>query len=54
MKHIAVDRILAIDLIFEIGQCFIHTASLISAWFAGIPYLENTKDYFYQGTFELE
>lgn len=37
MKHIVVDRILGIDLIFEIGQGFIHTASLIPAWFAGIP-----------------
>jgi hypothetical protein len=42
-----------IDCAFELGQKF-HTWSLplIPHWFTGIPFLENTEDYFLQGTFD--
>jgi len=42
-----------IDVIFELGQKFSSLASkIIPDWFAGIPILENTKNYFTRGTFD--
>ena len=43
-----------VDSAFELGQHF-KTLSLclIPDWFAGIPYLENTENYFLQGTFDF-
>ena len=43
-----------VDSVFELGQHF-KTLSLrlIPDWFAGIPYLENTENYFLQGTFDF-
>jgi hypothetical protein len=41
------------DVIFELGQKFSSLASkIIPDWFAGIPILENTKNYFLSGTFD--
>lgn len=38
---------------FEFGQKFNDwSASLVPDWFAGIPFLENTRDYFLHGTFD--
>jgi hypothetical protein len=44
----------SIDFIFELFQKF-NTLPLkiIPKWFNGIPFLENTKNYFTQGTFDL-
>jgi len=44
----------AVDSAFELGQHF-TTLSLrfIPDWFAGIPYLENTENYFLRGTFDF-
>jgi len=42
-----------IDCAFELGQKFILWPSrIIPDWFVGIPFLENTKNYFMQGTFD--
>jgi len=39
---------------FELGQKFDDLASkIIPDWFAGIPFLENTKNYFLKGTFDF-
>lgn len=45
---------LLIDTAFELGQKF-HTIALtiIPDWFSGIPLLENTKNYFQYGTFDI-
>ncbi|MBU0992960.1 MAG: hypothetical protein KJ737_10750 [Proteobacteria bacterium] len=44
---------LIIDSTFEIGQKFGNTISTyIPKWFKGIPYLENTANYFRRGTFD--
>ena len=38
---------------FELGQKFkLCSSSIVPEWFAGIPLLENTKNYFTQGTFD--
>ena len=44
----------SIDFIFELFQKF-NTLPLriIPEWFKGIPFLENTENYFTQGTFDL-
>ena len=43
-----------IDCAFELGQKFaLWSSSLVPDWFAGIPFLENSKSYFLQGTFDL-
>lgn len=44
----------SIDLLFELFQKF-NTLPLriIPGWFRGIPFLENTENYFKQGTFDL-
>ena len=43
-----------IDCAFELGQKFDAWSSrIIPCWFAGIPFLENSKSYFLQGTFDL-
>ncbi|KPK47144.1 MAG: hypothetical protein AMS22_17040 [Thiotrichales bacterium SG8_50] len=45
----------AIDSFFEIGQHPLispHIAAAVPAWFAGIPFLENTAPYFARGTFD--
>ncbi|MBW2607813.1 MAG: hypothetical protein JRD05_09285 [Deltaproteobacteria bacterium] len=42
-----------VDRSFELGQKFNSLASkLIPGWFAGIPFLDNTKNYFLYGTFD--
>lgn len=44
----------AVDSVFELGQHFkTLPLRLIPDWFAGIPYLENTENYFLQGTFDF-
>jgi hypothetical protein len=43
-----------VDCTFEIGQKFSTQASMIiPEWFAGIPFLESSKNYFLLGTFDL-
>jgi len=43
-----------VDSAFEVGQKFTTwSTSIIPDWFAGIPLLENTKNYFFQGTFDF-
>lgn len=42
------------DFIFELGQKYSTIASnLVPEWFEGIPYLENSKNYFLRGTFDI-
>ena len=43
-----------VDSAFELGQKFnTWPSKIIPDWFVGIPFLENTKNYFLQGTFDL-
>ena len=43
-----------VDSAFEVGQKFTTwSTSIIPDWFAGIPFLENTENYFLQGTFDF-
>jgi ABC-type xylose transport system permease subunit len=43
-----------IDAAFEVGQKFTTwSISIIPDWFAGIPLLENTENYFLKGTFDF-
>jgi ABC-type xylose transport system permease subunit len=43
-----------IDSAFEVGQKFTAwSTNIIPDWFAGIPFLENTENYFLQGTFDI-
>jgi hypothetical protein len=43
-----------VDSAFEVGQKFTTWSSrIIPDWFTGIPFLENTEDYFLQGTFDF-
>ena len=43
-----------VDSAFELGQKFnTWSSSITPDWFTGIPFLENTKDYFLQGTFDF-
>lgn len=43
-----------VECAFELGQKFDTWSSrMIPDWFAGIPFLENTKNYFLQGTFDF-
>ena len=43
-----------IDFIFEFGQKFKSLSStMIPDWFSGVPFLENTKNYFLSGTFDF-
>ncbi|MBF0225146.1 MAG: hypothetical protein HQK76_06795 [Desulfobacterales bacterium] len=43
-----------IDAVFELGQKFDKAASnIVPDWFSYIPYLENTKNYFIAGTFDI-
>lgn len=47
---------LTIDSFFEVGQInFLaeSIASHTSGWFAGVPFLENTANYFLMGTFDI-
>ena len=42
-----------IDFIFELGQKFkTFSSSIVPDWFSGIPFLENSKNYFLLGTFD--
>jgi len=42
-----------VDSVFELGQKFSETAvKLVPSWLSGIPYLENTENYFRKGTFD--
>ena len=46
---------LAVDSLFEIGQINLIAEAItvhIPGWFAGIPFLENTANYFLLGTFD--
>ena len=43
-----------IDCAFELGQKFKSWPSLIiPEWFDGIPFFENSKNYFLRGTFDF-
>lgn len=43
-----------IDFIFELGQKFKSLSStMVPDWFFGIPFLENSKNYFLSGTFDF-
>ncbi len=43
-----------IDCAFELGQRFsMWSSSIIPDWFAGVPFLENSKNYFLLGTFDF-
>jgi len=45
---------LLIDCAFELGQKFsTYSSKMIPDWFAGIPFLKNTENYFYKGTFDV-
>jgi len=45
---------LLVDCAFELGQKFnLGSSKIIPDWFAGIPFLENTKNYFVHGTFDF-
>jgi hypothetical protein len=41
-----------IDSLFEFGQVLIDSANAIPAWFSRVPFLENTENYFINGTFD--
>ena len=42
------------DVIFELGQKFKASSSImIPDWFSGILFLENSKNYFLSGTFDI-
>lgn len=42
-----------VDSAFEVGQKFTTwSTSIIPDWFAGIPFLESTENYFLRGTFD--
>ncbi len=44
-----------VDVAFELGQKFSGwSAGIIPDWFVGIPFLENTKRYFLNGTFDFQ
>jgi hypothetical protein len=43
-----------IDLIFELGQAYSSLVlKNIPDWFSDVPFLENSKTYFFQGTFDV-
>lgn len=43
-----------LDCAFEVGQAFHAWSSRITPkWFSGIPFLENTQNYFLLGTFDF-
>ena len=43
-----------VDSAFELGQKFnTWSSSITPDWFTGIPFLENTKNYFQRGTFDM-
>jgi hypothetical protein len=43
-----------LDCAFELGQKYNAWSSrIIPDWFAGIPFLENTENYFRKGTFDI-
>jgi len=45
---------LLVDCAFELGQNFnTWPTSIIPDWFEGIPFLENTENYFSRGTFDM-
>jgi hypothetical protein len=42
------------DFIFELGQKFkLLSSTIVPDWFSGIPFLENSKNYFFSGTFDF-
>ena len=42
------------DLLFELGQKFKALSSaMVPDWFSRIPFLENSKNYFLSGTFDI-
>jgi hypothetical protein len=42
------------DVIFELGQKFkLLFSTMVPDWFSGILFLENIKNYFFSGTFDL-
>ncbi len=45
---------LLVDSAFELGQKFnSFISNIIPNWFAGVPFLENTENYFIMGTFDF-
>lgn len=43
---------LTIDFLFEVGQRYRGLADLVPDWFANVPFLENTANYFRYGSFD--
>jgi hypothetical protein len=45
----------SIDCVFELGQKFSSfTLEIIPSWFSSVPFLENTRNYFFYGTFDFD
>ena len=45
---------LLVDCAFELGQKFnMWSSKIIPDWFIGVPFLEDTENYFLQGTFDF-
>jgi len=43
-----------VDILFEMGQKYHHIVNrLVPEWFSGILFLENTRSYFGQGSFDI-
>jgi len=43
---------LSVDTLFEVGQRFRWLADMVPVWFAQVPFLENTANYFRYGSFD--
>lgn len=41
-----------IDTLFEVGQRFRWLADMVPDWFANVPFLENTANYFRYGSYD--
>jgi hypothetical protein len=43
-----------LESVFELGQCFKESyLRIIPSWFDNVPFLENTKNYIFYGTFDV-
>ena len=42
-----------IDTLFEVGQLFRGLGDWVPGWFEGVPFLENTANYFRDGAFDI-
>ena len=44
---------LFVDCLFEVGQKYpAWTSAMIPRWFEAVPFLENSRNYFFRGTFD--